>query len=194
MQDTETGHNNPSRSPLRHLSSFPWGWAASPQPAGWRPLFAHPQHCPKKAAQDRAATVPKSWRGHQPPPVVEWLEQRSPMTSCRAALSTALLPPLCQEHTPQTQRHPAEHQPPEESIHQETPEEMTTTTKTFPNSQNYTKKVRGEGTRKQLGRFLSIFNLLLPKLPLTSTNNCGQATRGRVGQAGLHYLRRQGEG
>lgn len=92
MQDTETGHNNPSRSPLRHLSSFPWGWAASPQPAGWRPLFAHPQHCPKKAAQDRAATVPKSWRGHQPPPVVEWLEQHSPMTSCRSQ--------SCFEHSP----------------------------------------------------------------------------------------------
>lgn len=71
MQDTETGHNNPSRSPLRHLSSFPWSWAASPQTAGQRPLFAHPQHCPKKAAQDRAATVSRSWCGHQPPPVVE---------------------------------------------------------------------------------------------------------------------------
>ncbi|EOA96900.1 hypothetical protein Anapl_10355 [Anas platyrhynchos] len=171
-----------------------WGGALPQKGSSGQSSDSAKELVPKKAAQDSDSAKELAW----PPATTSGGIAGAMLTHDILQVPELLRAQPrchhCQEHTSQTQRHPAKHQPPEESIHQETPEEMTTTTKTFPNSQNYTKKVRGEGTRKQLGMFISIFNLLLPKLPLTSTNNCGQATRGRTGQAGLHYLRTLGEG
>lgn len=70
-------------------------------------------------------------------------------------------------------------------------------TRTFLNSQNCTKPGEEKRTRKQLGRFFSLFFFffvllfLLPKLPLTSTRTPSQATRQSRLSCSLCYLRRR---
>lgn len=96
---TKTGHNNPCRSPSRHLSSFPWGWAASPQPGVWRPPFDHPQHHPKKGSSGQSSNTAKelAW----PPAITSG--GMAGATFTRDILQAPELPqaqPCCHHHKP----------------------------------------------------------------------------------------------